>query len=137
MGTFDKSVGPNDLFTLAFIAEAAVAQFDLVKLGTSQWKVTPETASNSKDGIGVAQRAVAAGAVVPVRMLGTSLVVADDGNIAAGDYVKSGTTTKTRVISVATATANQNIQGRALQASNAAGDQIVIELVRIPGATVS
>jgi len=136
MGTFDQSVGPFDLATVTFQAEADIAQFDLVQFGTAQWQVLPCASHNSKLVVGVAQRAVSAGDNCPVRIIGASKVIAEDGNIAAGDVLVSGVTANNKVIK-ATANTNQNGVGIAWQASNAAGDEIVMLIQRLPGVTVS
>lgn len=142
MGTFAKAQGPIDLFTVTFEAGAAtIAENMIVELGSNQFEVVKCANSNSKNVLGVSTKTgvstIATGNPVPVRMLGIATVIADDGSIAAGDFLKSGTTTKDRVTSITAATSQQHIIGRALQASNAAGDSITMFLMNIPGAIVS
>lgn len=141
MGTYASSVGPADLFTLTFEAEDAVTVGALVVLGTAQTQVKNCATANSKAVIGVAVKqgmtSIADGNNVPVRILGAAEVIAADGNIAAGDYVRADNTTPTRVTTISSGGEQQNIVGRALTASNAAGDRIVILLQNQPGSTVS
>lgn len=138
MGTFAKAQGPIDLFTVTFEAGSTITDLQVLELGTNQFEVVPCANNNSKNVIGVCQKSstsVLAGNPVPVRVHGITKVIAADGNIAAGDFLKATNTAK--VTTITAAATQQNIIGRALQASQAAGDEITMLLLTVPGAQVS
>jgi hypothetical protein len=141
MGTFAKSIGPTDLFTVTFVAEGAITENALVIPGTSQHQVKVCATANAKNVLGTCVKTggCADGDNCPVRLQGLATVIADDGNIFNGAFLYAGPTTKTRVRAVASGvpTADFNIVGRALAASNAAGDSIVMEILKVPSSTFS
>lgn len=108
--------------TPTFVADAAMVQYTLVKLDSTENQVT-EAAANTDEAVGIVQRAVDnAGEHVAVKVDGFSFVEAA-GTIAIGDKLTPTTAGK----AIKTTTATHHVFGVALSAGNS-GDRVEVKL---------
>jgi len=140
MGTYTPSppgANTDDATVLSFIAGEAINERDLVEFGTTQGYVIACDSANAADAAGICLETTASGSMARIAMLGCGgsvEVVAEDGNVAVGGIMKSGTTTNDRVITISTdGTTAQRCVGTALKASQTAGDVVVMLLNCAPG----
>jgi hypothetical protein len=127
--------GPNFVLDKGFTAEAAIAQFNVVKVGTNPEGCTPVTATNDAP-LGIAQEAASAanatnGRVINVRLLGISRCIGN-GVINRGSRVRAHSSGQ--VVALAgTAGLVEFVVGIATTASATTGDHIDVLLT--PGVT--
>jgi len=108
--------------TEAFVAEATIVQYTIVKMGTTDSQVT--TCGDDERGIGVAMNGGAAGATIDVVTKGTAKGIAN----AELATLNASIVSEANGLAGAADTNNQHCIGYTRELASAQGDVIVIDV---------